>query len=264
MRAPSLVLSLSLAWLALAPTGALAQARSLPDLFRAANQDAAEGRYDAAATGYEQLVELGVDDADVFYDLGLAYAHLGRHGRAIAAFERAVRARPGDEGALAGLEASRAVLGRRRAEREGEAVVDAGTTLGESVFTSLSEDLLAALVLGLTAAFFLLLAGLSVVSRERERVRLGIGVATPLVGIATVIAAFGLAARIGTFDPGPAAIVITENAPVREGPSPQSTERHEALEGERAYVVGSEPGYAHVILGGGREGWVADGDLVRL
>lgn len=257
-------LCLGLLLAALAPSLARAQPRSLPELFRAANQDAAEGRYDAAAAGYEQLVELGVDDADVFYDLGLAYAHLGRHGRAIAAFERAVRARPGDDGALAGLEASRAVLGRRRAEREGEAVVDAGTTLGESVFTSLSEDLLAAVVLGLTATFFALLAALSIVARERERVRLGLGVAAPLVGIGLVIAAFGLAARIGTFDPGPAAIVVTEGAPVREGPSPESTERHEALEGERAYVVGTEPGYSHVILGGGREGWVAEGDLVRL
>lgn len=258
------LLALAALVLALVPGLAAAQASSLPDLFRAANQDAAEGRYDAAAAGYEQLVELGVDDADVFYDLGLAYAHLGRHGRAIAAFERALRARPGDEGALTGLEASRAVLGRRRAEREGEAVVDAGTTLGESVFTSLSEDLLAAVVLGLTAAFFALLAALSLVARERERLRLGVGVATPLVGIALVIAAFGLAARTGTFDPGPPAIVITEDAAVREGPSAQSTERHEALEGERAYVVGSEPGFSHVILGGGREGWVADGDLVRL
>ena len=126
MYSRSVALALALA---LAPT--LAHAQSLPALFHDANEAASLGNHRVAAVGYEQLLELGVDDADVFYDLGLAYAHLGQHGRAVAAFERAIRVRPGDAGALAGLEASRAVLGRRRAERAGEAVVDAGTTVGE-------------------------------------------------------------------------------------------------------------------------------------
>ncbi len=256
--------ALFVALLWLAPSLASAQPHSLPDLFRASNEAAFQGDQETAARGYEQLVELGVDDPDVYYDLGLAYSHLGRHGRAIAAFERALRARPGDAGALAGLEASRAVLGRRRAERQGQAVVDAGTTLGESLFVSLSEDVLALAVLALTALFFGLLTGLVLVPRARERLRLGMAVATPLVGIALTIAGLGLAARAGSFDPGPPAIVILEDAPVREGPSPAATERHEALEGERAYVVGTEPGFAHVVLGGGREGWVAESDLVRL
>jgi hypothetical protein len=246
------------------PALAAAQTQSLPAIFHAANDQAATGHPAQAAEGYEQLVELGVDDPDVYYDLGLAYAHLGRHGRAVAAFERALRARPGDDGALAGLEASRAALGRRRAEREGEAVVDAGATFGETVFASISEDVLAVLVLVLTALFFGLLTALTITSRDRERLRLGLGVASPLVGIAVVVAGVGLAARAGTFDPGAPAIVVTENAPVREGPNPNATERHEALEGERAYVVDTEPGFAHVVLGGGREGWMAEGDLVHL
>jgi tetratricopeptide (TPR) repeat protein len=256
---PTLALALALA---LAPSPALAQ--SLPELFHAANEAASLGDHHTAARGYEQLIELGVDDPDVFYDLGLAYAHLGQQGRAVAAFERAVRARPGDTGALAGLEASRAVLGRRRAERQGEAVVDAGTTFGESLFVAVSEDMLAISVLALTALFFGLLAALVLVARDRERLRLGVGVATPLVGIALTLAGVGLAARAGTFDPGPPAIIVIENAPIREGPNAAATERHEALEGERAYVLGTEPGFAHVLLGGGREGWIAESDLVRL
>lgn len=263
MRRPAALLAHACLAL-LAPAIASAQGGSLPELFHAANEAAFEGDHGSAARGYEHLVELGVDDPDVYYDLGLAYAHLGQHGRAVAAFERALRARPGDEGALAGLEASRAVLGRRRAERHGEAVVDAGTTLGESLFASVSEDVLAMGVLALTALLFGLLTALALVPRARERLRLGVGVATPLVGIALTVAGFGLAARSGAFDPGEPAIVVLENAPVREGPSASATERHEALEGERAYVLGTEPGFAHVLLGGGREGWIAEGDLVRL
>lgn len=241
---------------------ASAQAGSLSDIFRAANEAAFEGDYEHAAAGYEQLVDVGVDDADVFYDLGLAYAHLGRHGRAVAAFERALRARPGDAGALAGLEASRNALGRRRAEREGEAVVDAGTPFGESLFGSVSEDGLAIAVLALLALFFGLLTSFSFATAERTR--LAVGVATPLVGITLAVLGFALLARTGAFDPGPAAIVVHEDASLREGPSGSATERHRALEGERAYVLGREAGFAHVVLGGGREGWVAESDLQLL
>jgi tetratricopeptide (TPR) repeat protein len=235
---------------------------SLSDIFRTANEAAFEGDYGAAARGYEQLVDVGVDDPDVFYDLGLAYAHLAQHGRAVAAFERALRARPGDTGALAGLEASRTALGRRRAEREGEAVVDAGTPFGESLFGAVSEDMLAVSVLVLMALFFGLLTSLSFATAERTR--LAIGVVTPLVGITLAILGFGLLARTGAFDPGPAAVVVREDASLREGPSAAATERHRALEGERAYVLGEEAGFAHVVLGGGREGWVAVGEIVRL
>jgi tetratricopeptide (TPR) repeat protein len=235
---------------------------ALPDMFRTANEAAFHGDHRTAAHDYEQLVELGVDDPDVFYDLGLAYAHLGEHGRAVAAFERALRARPGDAGALAGLEASRAARGRRPAPRRGAAVVDAGTPLGESLFASVSSDALAVLVLLLTATFFGLLSGLTLATRER--LRLGLGVAAPLVGIALAVTSFGLAGRAGAFDPGAPAIVVTEDAPLREGPSGAATERHRALEGERAYVLGAEGGFAHVVLGGGREGWIAESELVRL
>jgi tetratricopeptide (TPR) repeat protein len=243
-------------------TAAAQAGSSLSDIFRTANEAAFHGDYEAAATGYEQLVDVGVDDPDVFYDLGLAYAHLGRHGRAVAAFERALRGRPGDAGALAGLEASRTALGRRRAERQGEAVVDAGTPFGESLFGSVSEDVLAASVLVLMALFFGLLTSLSFATAERTR--LAIGVITPLVGISLTILGFGLLARTGAFDPGPAAIVVHEDASLREGPSAAATERHRALEGERAYVLGSEAGFAHVVLGGGREGWVSEGEIVPL
>jgi tetratricopeptide (TPR) repeat protein len=254
---------LTLVALMLPASLAAAQApASLSEIFRTANEAAFQGNYATAATGYEQLVDVGVDDPDVFYDLGLAYAHLGRHGRAVASFERALRARPGDAGALAGLEASRTALGRRRAEREGEAVVDAGTPFGESLFGAVSEDMLAGLVLALMALFFGLLTSLSFA--EAERTRLAIGVITPLVGISLAILGFGLLARTGAFDPGPPAIVVREDASLREGPSPAATERHRAVEGERAYVLGSEAGFAHVVLGGGREGWVDAEEIVPL
>ncbi|MDQ3037282.1 MAG: tetratricopeptide repeat protein, partial [Myxococcota bacterium] len=96
--AASLVLALA--------TGS-ARADTLEDVFRAGNDAYFSGEYAAATERYEHLVDLGVRDADVFYNLGMAYARQGRHGRAIAAFERSLRVRSGDAEASRALERSR-------------------------------------------------------------------------------------------------------------------------------------------------------------
>lgn len=259
MKSIPLAAVLALATIVLA---APVSAQTLSDGFRAGNEAYARGEYTEAATAYERLVESGVDDPDVYFDLGLSYAHLNRHGRAVAAFERALSLRPGDAGIVAALDASRGVLGRRRAEREGEAIVDAGPSLGETLFGWAAEDTLAVLVLLFDGAFFSLILGLFFARRESSRVALGIG--APLAGLFGLALSFGLASRSGALDPGPAAIVVREGAVVREAPAPTAEERHRALEGERVFVVGDEGEFSRVALSGGREGWMATSDLVEL
>jgi tetratricopeptide (TPR) repeat protein len=243
-----------------APTPA--RADTLEDIFEAGNEAYVRGDYGSAARYYERLVELGVRDADVFYNLGTAYARQGRQGPAIAAFERALRIRPGDAEARRSLDRSRAIVARRRADREGEAIAESGPSLGEAIFGGLSSDALALAVLLIDLLFFASLAGLSFV--RREPVRLALGIAAPLLGIALAIAGLGLAIRMGAFDEGTPAIVVRERAPIREGPRQDARERHRAHEGERAFVVAREPGWARVTLGGGRAGWIADDEIVAL
>lgn len=240
---------------------AQAQETTLESTFSEANAAYARGDFELAATGYERLVEAGVEDPDVFYDLGLAHARRGAHGRAIAAFERCLRLAPSDGDALSALEASRGALGRRRADREGEALVESGAPTLGSLFGWASEDLLAALVLAFEAILLLALLGLFFTKGERARIALGI--TAPVAALLLAGTAVGLVARTGALDPGPPAIVIREGAPMREGPSADASERHEALEGERVYVTGEDGGFVRVQAGS-RMGWIAESDLVRL
>lgn len=241
---------------------ALASAQdTLAGSFAEANAAYARGEHEVAARGYERLIESGVEDADVFFDLGLSYARLGRHGRAIAAFERALSVRPGDAEALAALEASRGILGRRRAEREGEAYVDAGPPTLEGLYGWASENTLAILLLFFEALLVLALGALFFVKAERPRIALGI--VAPISALGLAFAAVGLSARTGALDPGAAAIVVREGAPLREGPSSDASVRHEALEGERVYVTAEDGDFARVQAGA-RAGWIAASDLVRL
>jgi tetratricopeptide (TPR) repeat protein len=237
-------------------------AQSFDTLFREGNEAFFRGDYASAAARYEALEEAGVEDPDVHYNLGSTYARQGRHGRAIVELERAVRLRPSDEGARAALDASRAIVGRRHAEREGEAVVEAGAPFGEALFAFLSEDQLAALVLALTLAlsgvFFALFFA------ARERVRIGLGVAAPLLVVVLATSGLGLLSRRGAFAEGPTAIVVRDDAPLREGPREEASVRARALEGERCELMSRDGAWARVRLGGGREGWVAALDVVEL
>lgn len=245
----------------LALPGSASAQDTLEGTFAAANAAYARGENDAAAEGYERLVEAGVDDPDVYYDLGLAHARRGAHGRAIAAFERSLRLSPRDPEALAALEASRGLLGRRRAEREGEAIVDSGPPTLDALFGWASEDLLAGSLLAFEAILLIALLGLVVVRGERARIALGI--VAPVAGLLLAGAIVGLISRTGALDPGPAAIVIREGAPLREGPSADARERHGALEGERVYVTGQDGEFLRVEAGG-RVGWIASADVVPL
>lgn len=252
---------LACALVACVASPALAQTRTLEGTFSEANAAYARGDYEQAATLYEQLVEAGVDDADVYYDLGLCHARRGAHGRAIAAFERALRLDPRDADALAALDASRSTLGRRRAEREGEALVDTGPPALDALFGWASEDLLAILFLIFEALLTLSLAGLLITTHERYRIALGI--IAPLAALLLASTAIGLLARTGGFDPGPAAIVVREGAPMREGPASDARERHQALEGERVFITAEDGEFLRVETGS-RIGWVDQSDLVRL
>jgi uncharacterized protein YgiM (DUF1202 family) len=160
------------------------------------------------------------------------------------------------------LDASRAIVGRRHAEREGEAVVEAGAPFGEALFAFLSEDALAIVVLVLALALSGVLLALFFVTHERARI--GLGVAAPLLLVVLATTGLGLLSRRGAFAAGPTAIVVRDDAALREGPRDEASVRARALEGERCEVISRDGEWARVRLGGGREGWAHAEDLVEL
>ena len=91
-------------------------------------------------------------DPDVYANLGLADAHAGHLGPAILSFERALRLRPGDGETEAALGIARAAVGKRRADKQGEALVETRPPLAEALVRPYREDTLAWLALVLDAS----------------------------------------------------------------------------------------------------------------
>lgn len=239
-----------------------ARADSMNEIFERANAAYFGGDYDASADGYRRLVELGVVDADVAYNLALAEARRGHYGQAIRFFERALWLRPGDADALHGLEAARSALGGRRARSEGEAEVDAGPPLAEAFFGGISRDVLAALTLALDLGLFGVLIALLFV--QRENARLGLGVAAPLIGLTLMVSAAGLALSSGWLDEGEPAVVIAEQAPLLEGPDPRARERHRAREGQRAWLLDRDGDWVRIRVPSIGQGWVEAHQIGRV
>lgn len=239
-----------------------AQAQSIERIFSAANEAYFRGDFKRAVEQYELLLSAGVHDPDVYYNLAIANARLGQLGRAVLYFERELWLSPDDDAAEQGLAQARSLIGRHRAEREGQALVRARPPLIEALVRPFSADFLAGFLLLLDLLLFGLL--LARWRAQRETVRLGLAILAPLVGCALLAAAGALAVKTEAVQDGRAAIVLRDGAELREGPDAHAQVRAAAHEGQSARLLRHEGGFARVQLEAGELGWMQDKDLATI
>jgi tetratricopeptide (TPR) repeat protein len=246
---------------ALAASGA-ARAQSLERIFSAGNEAYFRGDFGAAVQQYERLVAAGVHDPDVYFNLATARARLGQLGHAVLYFERCLWLRAGDELAEQGLTAARGALGKRRADREGEATLKTRPPLADALVARVSADALGWSLLVLDLLFF---AALFARSRaRRDGVHLGLTIAAPLLALLGLTAAAGLAFKTQVWAEGDAAIVLRDGSELREGPDPRAQVRARAHEGQDARVLRREGAFARVQLSRGERGWISSKDIARI
>jgi tetratricopeptide (TPR) repeat protein len=240
--------------------GALGSARadSLADVFARGNAAFARGDYAAAILEYEQLTDSGIDDPEVAFNLASSYGAAGQYGQAIRYFERTLRLAPGDGAAREGLRLARDSLGERQAQKSGEAIVVDRPPLTEAVFSYLSANTLAVLLLLTSWLGAGLLIGLSWV--RLEAARLGVGIAAAVCFGLALLSAIGVGAKADWGRDGQRAVVIREGAALREGPDPSARLLGELSEGEAVRLLAREGRFARVLArSGARDGADAEG-----
>ncbi len=234
-------------------------ASSLESLFAAGNSAYFQGDYASAAARYQELVDAGVHDADLYFNLGTAQARLGALGRAILCFERAQLLAPQDTEIATALGMARSALGKRRAQAQGEATIETRPPLLQALVAPYREDTLAGWVLALNLLFFGLLLLRPRLRGDSLRAGIAMLAATTLLGLGS--AAGALAVKRGIFDEGQAAVVLRENAELREGPDPRARSRGHAHEGQSARVLRRDGSFLRVRVAGGAEGWLQGSDV---
>jgi hypothetical protein len=239
-----------------------ARAQPIERIFAAGNEAYYRGDLAGAARQYRRLLDAGVTDPDVYFNLATAEARLSHLGQAVLYLERGLWLRPGDETAEQELAIARGALGRRRAEREGQATVQARPPLIEALVRPLSADLLAWLVLGLDVLLFALLLLRPRV--RREALRLGLAISSPLIALLLLASAWALAVKGDWFTEGRAAIVLREGAELREGPDAGAQVRSSVHEGQSARLSRTEGSFVRVQLAGGDRGWMKQSDVAAI
>lgn len=255
-------------WLATAallltlPLARSGKAETLEGVFARGNEAFFDGDYGSAIEAYRGLVEAGIDDPDVHYNAGTAYARNGQLGQAILAFERAARLAPGDASVEQALSQAREAIGRRMAAEQGEATVRTRPPLQAALVRGVSEGTLVGALWVFNGLFFgLLITRLFVrpashQDKQQDTRRLALGMGAAVAGLATALAAGALAVKVGVGEPGTPAVVVGRDASLREGPTARAKGRQPAPEGALGWVVQREGDWSLVRLQGGGQGWL--------
>lgn len=224
---------------------------SLTELFESANVSASRGDHSNAISSYGKLIESGVHDPDVYFNLATSFAQSADYPRAILYYERALLLRPNEDKAIENLRGAEKALEERRAELEGEATIQRSSSISDAVYGSFSEDGLSYAMLLANLLFFVALAWMAS-GRRRSRwlypLLLG-------AGLFLVLTALGLATKAGLLRDGPRAVALDDHVVLREGPDPRAQTRGEARGGDRGEIVDTDAGFVKLRVVTGLEGW---------
>jgi tetratricopeptide (TPR) repeat protein len=236
---------------------------AVDEAYAAGTRAAAEGNWAGAASAWEEARSiLPESSAQLSYDLGTAYAHLGALGHATIHLERARRA---DAGLAEDARRNLAIV-RRQAE-----ISAAGNSRELSelpgwkdrLFSALASSFFAWLALVSGWSAFLAWALRSRVSAS-TRGASGLG-ALVLVGVLVfVVSATGHAFARDSAVVAHEMIVLRPGLEAREGPGLHQNAAFELEASSRLFEEERRSGWVMVRLPGGLAGWVEEAGVVRV
>lgn len=218
-----------------------------------ANQLYEAGQYAQAAQAYQQLVDQGIADGSLYYNLGNAHFKQGDYGRAILNYRRAQQLLPRDPDIKANL-----ALARAQTVDQFEVVQDDGALSGlgnalQSRFT-LNELAMAALAAWILFVFLLILFG----SAKRDSTwRRGLKSALVASAVVLVVGVVALGSALYVTDGQSEGVVVAAEVDVTSGPGAQYVTEFALHSGTEVELVEVRGNWARLALPGGElEGWV--------
>jgi len=215
-------------------------------LFHKGNQSYEEGRFDQAIEEYEEILNLGIKDFKVFYNLGNAHFRQNQLGRAILSYRRALALRPRDEDAQANL----SYIKLYTLDKIEEQKINPLSNMLHAFLKLWSIDEFAVL----TSLFYTLsmLFGILMLFRGPKRY-LRLGFVTLL--ILMVIFGSSLLARIyyESVDHG---VVVAPQVEIRSGPGEDYILQVTGHEGLEFRLDGKAEGWYRISLSNGIRGWI--------
>lgn len=246
--------------------------------FVEANKSYEKGDYSGAVELYSELERLGIENADLYYNIGNAYYKIGKIGRAILYYERARRINPRNKDINENLALARLMLRDKQFVKKESwfgslmAHLSMNLTLDESVF--------------LTSCFYLLLSVLSIAfiffnTRLIRSVHSRFYALSPgrflglnprqdfLTAVVSVLVLCMISGGLSLdkymrLEGRRTAIIVAEEVLVYSAPSQNSTLQFRIHEGTRTIIKETRNGWQRISLPGGLSGWIPAGPAERI
>ena len=210
--------------------------------FDSANKLYEQGKFAEAASAYEKMVQTGQASAAVYYNLGNAFFKAGQIGRAIAAYNAAEKIKPRDPDLRANLQFARGQV--------------QGPTYASPAWqrwlTRVSLNEWAVFAATLLWIWFLLLILLQWRPSLKSSLRLYVAV----LGFAMLVVCSALIVVWRKNQPGWAAVVVTRDAVVRQGPLDESQTAFTLHDGAEIQVLDRKDDWLQVTTDPHRIGWI--------
>jgi len=206
------------------------------------------GQFTEAAAAYQTLVDAGVEDGTLYYNLSNAYFKAGDLGRAVLNYRRAQASLPRDPDVATNLQLARAQTVDRLEVEDGGALVSfVRRVLVE--WTTLNEA--AAITLGLWVLLCASVVAAILWPRGRQGLRYGIAAVIVLLALGLLSAGM----RLSDARSSPAVIVVQE-VEAHSGPGADYLAEFTLHTGAEVRMLERREGWVRIALPGDLQGWV--------
>lgn len=213
------------------------------------------GDFEAAQTAFREILEDGVDDAVVHYNVANASFKVGKLGEAIFHYRKAKALAPRDEDVEANLEYARFLA---RDTTEGTPTDETRSETWASRLTP--EEIFRWTPHGFAAACVLGIVGLFVPSRLRKPTR-----QLAMAGLVLWAVAATSSAVLAAWNArDPEGVVLAKSVDVRTGPATNLPVAFVLHEGAEVTIQGTRGSWVEIALSRELHGWVEESGIARL
>ena len=227
---------------------AVGEGLEIGEVFVNANNAYEEGDYPGALGLYEAVIERGIANGYVFFNLGNAYLRNGELGRAIASYRRALALLPREQDAQANLEFA------RKSRRDDLAPPSPAPILRTLFFWHYS--LSRAELMRVAVLTNLLMWGVAVLLLYRRRSEV---LRWLLVGLSVILVASAGSLLVRGVKPRRVAVVIPQEIDARSGTDLNTVVRFKLHAGTEVLATGVREGWIQIELPDGQRGWIESG-----
>jgi hypothetical protein len=211
------------------------------------------GQYLQAAQAYQQLVDLGVVNSALYYNLGNAHFKQGDYGQAIVNYRRAQQLAPRDPDVEANLALARAQAMGQFEGVAGSGFLDqvGGTLRGWFTLDELALAVLAAWIL------FVFVLLLFVGARTGTVWRRAVRSALVVTGVVLVVGVLSLGSALYVENGRSEGVIVATEVDVTSGPGAQYVTEFTLHSGAEVDLVEARGNWVRLALPGAElEGWV--------